>query len=103
MLIAWISFVRLCVDINQKVAFLKRNEPPHDKTNNMACAPSEDSDQPWWMPRLICLRWAHSDFVVFFVVVFFMRRLIRGGHSPYKGIRGCAAGMGYVFTFSGIY
>ena len=66
MLIAWISFVRLCVDINQKVAFLKRNEPPHDKTNNMACAPSEDSDQPWWMPRLICLRWAHSDFFFFF-------------------------------------
>ena len=21
-------------------------EPPHDKTNKMACAPSEDSDQP---------------------------------------------------------
>ena len=26
-----------------------------------------------------------------------------GGHSLYKGIRGCAAGMGYVFTSSGIY
>ena len=22
------------------------NEPPHDKTNQMACVPSEDSDQP---------------------------------------------------------
>ena len=22
------------------------NEPHHDKTNKMACAPSEDSDQP---------------------------------------------------------
>ena len=22
------------------------NEPPHDKTNKMICAPSEDSDQP---------------------------------------------------------
>ena len=22
------------------------SEPPHDKTNKMACAPSEDSDQP---------------------------------------------------------
>ena len=22
------------------------NEPPHDKTSKMACAPSEDSDQP---------------------------------------------------------
>ena len=24
------------------------NEPPHDKTNKMACAPNEDSDQPGW-------------------------------------------------------
>ena len=24
-------------------------EPPHDKTNTMACAPSEDSDQTGWM------------------------------------------------------
>ena len=30
------------------------NEPPHDKTNKM-CAPSEDSDQPGQMPRLICI------------------------------------------------
>ena len=22
-------------------------EPPHDKTNKMACAPNEDSNQPW--------------------------------------------------------
>ena len=28
-------------------------EPPHDKTNKMACAPSEDSDQPGHPPRLI--------------------------------------------------
>ena len=26
------------------------NEPPHDKTNEMACAPSEDSDQPGHLP-----------------------------------------------------
>ena len=26
---------------------------PHDKTNKMACAPSEDSDQPWHPPSLI--------------------------------------------------
>ena len=25
---------------------LKQNEPPHDKTNKMTCAPSEGSDQP---------------------------------------------------------
>ena len=28
-------------------------EPPHDKTNEMACAPSEDSDQPGHPPSLI--------------------------------------------------
>ena len=29
------------------------HEPPHDKTNKMACAPSEDSDQPGHPPSLI--------------------------------------------------
>ena len=28
-------------------------EPPHDKTNKMACAPSEDSDQPGHTPSLL--------------------------------------------------
>ena len=28
-------------------------EPAHDKSNKMACAPSEDSDQPGHSPRLI--------------------------------------------------
>ena len=28
-------------------------EPPHDRTNKMACAPSEDSDQPGHPPSLI--------------------------------------------------
>ena len=28
-------------------------EPPHDKTNKMACVPSEDSDQPGHPPKLI--------------------------------------------------
>ena len=31
-------------------------EPPHDKTNKMACVPSEDSDQPGHPPSLISLR-----------------------------------------------
>ena len=31
-------------------------EPPRDKTNKMACAPSEDSDQPGHPPSLISLR-----------------------------------------------
>ena len=30
-----------------------KSEPPHDKTNKMACAPSEDSDHPGHPPRLI--------------------------------------------------
>ena len=29
------------------------NKPPHDKMNKMACAPSEDSDQPGYLPSLI--------------------------------------------------
>ena len=35
-------------------------EPPHDKTNKMACAPSEDSDQPRHPPSLISLRCPHE-------------------------------------------
>ena len=30
-----------------------KNEPPHDKTNKMACVPSEDSDQSGHPPSLI--------------------------------------------------
>ena len=30
-----------------------KNEPQHDKTNKMACVPSEDSDQPGHPPSLI--------------------------------------------------
>ena len=33
----------------------KTCEPPHDKTNKMACAPSKDSDQPGHPPSLIRL------------------------------------------------
>ena len=29
-----------------KFLFHLHFEPPHDKTNKMACVPSEDSDQP---------------------------------------------------------
>ena len=31
----------------------KTIEPPHDKTNKMACEPSKDSDQPEHPPSLI--------------------------------------------------
>ena len=36
-------------------------EPPHDKTNKMACAPSEDSDQPRHPPSLINLHCPHEE------------------------------------------
>ena len=36
------------------------NEPHHDKSNKMACAPSEDSDQPRHLPGLIRVFAAHS-------------------------------------------
>ena len=32
------------------------NEPPHDKTNKVACGPSEDSDQPGHLPGLFAVR-----------------------------------------------
>ena len=38
-----------------KPTLIKTTEPPHDKTNKMACTPSEDSDQPGHLPSLI--RW----------------------------------------------
>ena len=49
------------------------NEPSNYKTNNMACAPSEDSDQLGHlrMPRLICIFTGCMGHFVGFV----MRRL----------------------------
>ena len=35
-------------------------EPPHDKTNKMACAPSKDLDQPGHSPSLIRVFAGHS-------------------------------------------
>ena len=37
----------------RKVSKWSENEPPCDKTNKLACAPSEDSDQPGHPPSLI--------------------------------------------------
>ena len=37
------------------------NEPVHDKTYKMSCAPSEDSDQPGYMSSLINLRCPHEE------------------------------------------
>ena len=38
-----------------------QNELPHDKTNKMACALNEDSDQPVHPPSLISLRCPHEE------------------------------------------
>ena len=45
-----------CIIRSLKLMRYKENfthEPPHDKTNKTACAPSEDSDQPGHLPSLI--------------------------------------------------
>ena len=40
---------------------LKTHRPPYDKTNKMACAPSEGSDQPGHPPSLIRVRFPHEE------------------------------------------
>ena len=44
-----------CIDVTET------NEPPRDKTNKMAYAPSEDSDQPGHLPSLISLGCLHEE------------------------------------------
>ena len=46
-------------------------DPPHDKTNKVACAPSEDSDQPGHSPSLISLHSALRGYLR--TQAFFMR------------------------------
>ena len=41
------------LEFRNSVKGLRLFEPPRDKTNNMVCAPSEDSDQPGRPPSLI--------------------------------------------------
>ena len=36
-------------------------EPEHDKTNKVACAPSEDSDQPGHLLSLVSLLCPHEE------------------------------------------
>ena len=52
-----------CLDLkrNVLVSNIRTFEPPHDKTNKMACAPSEDSDQPGHLPSLIRVAWASAQ------------------------------------------
>ena len=43
---------------------MEKNEPAHDKTYKMVCAPGEDLDQPWHPPSLIslhCTHWVAKD------------------------------------------
>ena len=40
------------------------SEPPHDKTNKMACAPSKDSDQPGHPPSPISLRCPYGESLI---------------------------------------
>ena len=37
-------------------------ELPHDKTNKMTCAPSEDSNQP--DQSLLCVQWVAKDLLI---------------------------------------
>ena len=43
-----VIILEFCLDF-----FIRSFEPAHDKTYKMACAPSEDSDQPGHLPSLI--------------------------------------------------
>ena len=47
--LAVINVRPLCQDLQQHSLF----EPPNDKTKNVACAPSEDTDQPGHPPSLV--------------------------------------------------
>ena len=52
------DLIRRNIAIDDKTSAQIRNEPAHDKTNKMACAPSEDTDQtghPRGQRRLIRL------------------------------------------------
>ena len=49
------------IDFDNMVGSVYIIEPPHDKTNKMACAPSKDSDQLRHPPSLISLRCSHEE------------------------------------------
>ena len=60
-----ISRLKWVVTPNQELKLITcetmSNEPPHDKTNKMACVPIEDSDQPGHPPSLVSLRCPHEE------------------------------------------
>ena len=45
----------------QESQYGETSEPPRDKTNKMACAPSEDSYQPVWSESSLCAQWVAND------------------------------------------
>ena len=51
--------------LHEDVYMQQLNEPPRDKTNKIAYAPSDDSDQPGRPPSLIasslCAQWVAKD------------------------------------------
>ena len=50
----WFESNNLVANLPRQVlSWLGTFEPPHDKTNKMACVPNEDSDQPGHPPSLI--------------------------------------------------
>ena len=56
MLLFWFIIIIVVCPLGLSLTF----EPPHDKTNKMICAPSEDSDQPGHSPSLIKVFAVHS-------------------------------------------
>ena len=60
----------------------KTLEKPYDKTNKMACAPSEDSDQPGHPPSLISLRCPHEGTLGSVPIEHTAKTLIRLGGCP---------------------
>ena len=65
------------------------NEPSHDKTNKIICAPSEDSDQPRHLPRLIRVFAVHMNKAwVLSYPLSTPQRLIRlGGYPGWSELR----------------
>ena len=49
----WRGSYDLYAPLSENWIWQRKNEPPHDKSKKMACAPSEDSDQPGHPPSLI--------------------------------------------------
>ena len=67
------------------------NEPLHDKTNKMTCAPSEDFDQPGHLPSLIRASLVHSMDSQGPIVNVCSWRLIRLGGCPGRSASSLAA------------